>query len=421
MPVNDIIQLILFKEQVGKIGYDPDQKKCFFQYNPVFLEKNIYKNIFPYLIKRIESTQVFTDFSGQTFKGLPPAIADSLPDTFGNIIFKEWFDARHSERSKFTPLEQLTYVANRGMGALEYQPAKQIPKTSTINISEMVELLRKVLDQKKDISEKNLDTESLLNIFKMGTSAGGARPKLLISEHKENGAIIPGDIEFSDSYYHYLVKLSMDENANYNKETVEYIYSQMACATGIDMMPSHMIDQKHFATHRYDRQNGQKQHVLTASGLTGWDFRKPEESTYENLFKLALDLKVPYKNINQLYRRMIFNLVFANIDDHLKNHSFIYEREKDSWSLSPAYDLTFPLDLRFNFTKVSRALSINGKRELINKKDVLALADSFSVKNPKGIIEEVQEQVLSWEALALEQELPRKVIKEISNEFQTFI
>lgn len=420
MAINDIVSIHLFEDQIGKLGYDPNQKKCFFQYNPDYLQQSARTHIFPYVIKRIRPTQVFTQFEGPTFKGLPPMIADSLPDMFGNLIFKEWFESQQKDQRKITPLEQLTYVANRGMGALEYEPSKNIPKTSTINIENMVKLLKKVLDQKKDLSEKNLDTEGLLNIFKMGTSAGGARPKLLISEHKTSQKIIPGDIEYSNQYHHYLVKLSMNGNADYNKETVEYIYYLMATAAGIDMMPSKMIDHKHFATLRYDRQHGEKQHVLTASGLTGWDFKKPDESSYENLFKLALDLKVPYKDIYQLYKRMIFNLVFANIDDHLKNHSFIYNKKENKWLLSPAYDLTFPLDLKFNFSKISRALSINGKREDITKKDVLRLAEEFAVKNPKGIIEEVQEQITSWKQLGKDNELPDKIIADIQKEFRPF-
>lgn len=151
----------------------------------------------------------------------------------------------------------------------------------------------------------------------MGTSAGGARPKLLISENNETGEIIPGDIGYSNAYKHYLVKLSLNDES-YNKEVIEYAYYKMAIATGIEMMPSKLINDKHFTTLRYDRQNGTKQHVLTASGLTGWDFQKPENSSYENLFKLTLDLKVPYNEIQELFKRMVFNLVFANIDDHLK-------------------------------------------------------------------------------------------------------
>jgi serine/threonine-protein kinase HipA len=191
MAANNIIQVWAFGVEIGRLGYDIDQKKSYFQYNSDFLEADKYANMFPFIFRKSKSIQVFTQYDGDTFKGLPPMIADSLPDMFGNIIFKEWFEANNKGFDKITPLEQLAYVANRGMGALEYRPIIEIPKTATINIDEIVSVLQKVLDIKKGTVEKNLDHSALLNIFKIGSSAGGARPKILISEHKENKNIIP--------------------------------------------------------------------------------------------------------------------------------------------------------------------------------------------------------------------------------------
>lgn len=419
MAKNNIIEVRLFGLEVGKLGYDMDKRMSYFQYNPDFLQSDQYTNIFPYIFKRVKPVQVFHQFEGETFRGLPPMIADSLPDMFGNIIFKEWFETKSKEFTKITPLEQLTYVANRGMGAIEYRPMVEIPKTSNIDIQEMVEVLNQVLNLKKETSEKKLNDIALLNIFKIGTSAGGARPKILISENKETGEIIPGDIVYSKGYNHYLVKLCLnDENENeYNREKVEYAYYQMATGAGIQMMPSKLIDNKHFATLRYDRKNGEKQHVLTASGLTGWDYKTPNDSSYENLFKLALSLKVPYKDVQELFRRMVFNVVFANIDDHLKNHSFIYNKDNNSWNLAPAYDLTYPLNINFNYTNIARALSINNKRNSIILEDLLVIAEEFAVKNPKGIIIEVQETAKKWKEITDKLKLPKRVISSIENEF----
>ena len=421
MAKNNIIEVILFGQEIGKLGYNVDKRNSYFQYNPDFLESNQYTNIFPYIFKRIKPVQVFNTFEGETFRGLPPMIADSLPDMFGNIIFKEWFEANNKELKKITPLEQLTYVSNRGMGALEYQPTAKIPKSSTINIDEIVEVLNKVLDLKNGTAAESLNDAALLNVFKIGTSAGGARPKILISEHKETGKIIPGDIEYGNGYNHYLVKLCMNEEWGYNREKVEYAYYLMAEETGIQMMPSKLIENKHFATLRYDRQKGEKQHVLTATGLTGWDFKKPEDGSYENVFKLALDLKVPYKDIQELFRRMVFNLVFANIDDHLKNHSFIYNKETNSWSLAPAYDLTYPLNINFNYNNIARALSVNNKRAGITLEDIVTIAETYAIKNPKGIIREVQKGKERWESITKKLEIPEKVRNSIKKEFVTFL
>lgn len=413
-----IIDIVAFGLEIGKLGYDIDKKKSFFQYNPEFLESGKYSKLFPFIFKSTKPAQVFTEYQQDTFQGLPPMIADSLPDAFGNIIFQEWLTVRGIQ--KITPLEQLAYVADRGMGALEYKPIKELPNTSKVNIDEVIVILEKVLKLKKDTSGKDLSELSLLNVFKIGTSAGGARPKILISEHKETGAIIAGDREISEDYNHYLVKLHIDDSDGYNKEKVEYAYYLLAQEAGINMMSSKLIENKHFATHRYDRQNGEKQHVLTVSGLTGWDFKsQPENSSYENVFKVALGLEVPHKDLQQLFKRMVFNLVFRNVDDHLKNHSFIYNKENDNWNLGPAYDITYALNPLFTFKSTARALSINGKRANINLHDLLKIADTYSIKNPKGIIGELQALIPRWVEIAKELDIQGHVVDAIEKEIKT--
>jgi len=354
MASGKIIDIVVFGLEIGKLGYDVDQQKSYFQYNPDFLESEKYSKLFP----------------------------------FGNIIFQEWLTARGIK--KVTPLEQLAYVANRGMGALEY-------------IDEVITILEKVLKLKEGTTGKDLSELSLLNIFKIGTSAGGARPKILISEHKETGEIIAGDRETSNYYNHYLVKLHIDNNDGYNKEKVEYAYYLLAQEVGIEMMPSKLIENKHFATQRYDRQHGEKQHVLTVTGLTGWDFKsQPENSSYENIFKVALALEAPHKDVQQLFKRMVFNLIFRNVDDHLKNHSFMYNKDKNSWNLAPAYDLTYALNPLFTFKTTSRALSINGKRTDITLKDVLSIAEEFA----------------RWIEVAEALEVPQKIREQIYKDFE---
>lgn len=420
MSKSQIISVVFKGIEIGKMVYDENQRKSSFQFNPDFLAQNNFVNLFPYIIRRVDNVQVFSEYEGETFRGLPPMIADSLPDMFGNIVFKEWLEASNKSFSSISPLEQLTYLGSRGMGALEFMPNKQLPFNSSINLQEITEVVKKVMDVKTAVSEKGLSDTALLTIFKIGTSAGGVRPKILVSENKANGELIPGDLVVSDDYNHYLIKLAVDENQGYSKEKVEYVYYQLATQIGIEMMPSKLIANKHFATLRFDRQHGKKQHILTASGMTGWDFQKPEHSSYDNLFKLALDLKLPHKDIQQLFKRMVFNLVFANIDDHLKNFSFIYNDEKNKWNLAPAYDITYPLDALLNYTRVTRALAVNGKRTNITKDDLLVLAKQFSIKNPMGIVNEVIEASKQFEFLAVQQALPLKVIEKIKSEFQYF-
>lgn len=420
MSKNDLIQVYCFDQEIGLLGFDETANISFFQYNPEYLASNKMKNLFPEtgIIKRVPQKQIFRKFTSETFRSLPPMIADSLPDMFGNIIFKEWLESSNKDFKKITVLEQLAYVANRGMGALEYRPEKNIPKGSTIVIDDIVEVLKKVLDVKKETSSQGLNHKSLLNVFKIGTSAGGARPKILISEHKETGKIIPGDIDYSAEYHHYLVKLNLDE-VPYNREIIEYSYYLLATHLGILMTESKMIDGKHFATKRFDRVDGRKKHVLTTTGLTGWDFSDTTSaaSSYENLFDLALFLKVPHSEIVELYRRMIFNVIFSNTDDHFKNQSFLYDEKEDTWSIAPAYDITYSLNPMINYKKSFRALSINGKKADINFEDVKTIAEKFTIKGFKGIISEIQDGIGYWQGLAAELEIPEKISASISKDF----
>lgn len=391
MAKNNLIELHCFGAEIGRIGLDENRNASFFQYNPDFLEAGKFKNIFPLLIKRMAPVQVFDKYNNETFRGLPPMIADSLPDMFGNLIFKTWLEQNSKNFKQITSLEQLAYVGKRGVGALEYHPAKEIAAGTTINIEEIVGIVRKVLENKTETNGEKLDHLSLLNIFKIGSSAGGATPKILVSEEIATGRIIPGDIVYSPEYNHYLVKLDVEENQPFSREVLEYAYYLTATELGIKMMPSALIDGKHFSTLRFDRTDGRKKHVLTATGLTGWDFKDPNVSSYENLFNLAIHLKVPNRDIEQLFRRMVFNVVFSNHDDHLKNHAFIFDDENNKWDLAPAYDVTYSLNPLLNFKKISRALSINEKRVDLQKSDMLVLAEKFTIKNAAGIINSVFE------------------------------
>ena len=419
MAKNDIIRVCCFGQEIGRLGFDEHQHKSSFQYNPEFLKSERFHNLFPAtgILKRTPQVQLFSQYNSETFRGLPPMIADSLPDVFGNIIFKKWLEAANKEFNKISVIEQLAYVANRGMGALEYRPSKELPPSSSIDLGEIINVLKEVLQAKDEQHESALNHEALLNIFKIGSSAGGARPKILISEHKISGEIIPGDLNHSSEYNHYLIKLQLDDELGYSREVIEYCYYITATHLGISMMPSKLIDHKHFATLRFDRQDGKKKHVLTATGLTGWDYQSPKDSSYENLFELALFLKVPHRDMEELFKRMVFNVVFFNSDDHLKNHSFIYDEDQDKWNISPAYDLTYSLNPLMNYTRTSRALSINGKRVDISLADILSIAETFTIKNPKKVIQEIQDAIAYWKERANELKLPSNIIQSIQGDF----
>lgn len=423
MAKNQIIHVICFGVEVGVLGWDENKLVSYFQYHPDFLASDPLPHLIPQtgIIRPVKEVQVFKTYNSESFRGLPPIFADSLPDVFGNVIFKAWLESSQQDMGKISVLEQLAYVADRGMGALEYQPAKEIPVTTTIRLDEMVQIVKQVIDLKSQTSAQKLNHESLLNIFKIGTSAGGARPKILVSERKTDGQIFPGDVHHNHEFDHYLVKLNLGDEWGYNRELVEFTYYLAAKEAGIHMMESKMVDQRHFATKRFDRQAGGKVHCFTATGLTGWDFKDPQKSSYENLFDLAIFLRVPHIEMEQLFRRMVFNVVFANHDDHLKNHSFLYNRQQHSWHLAPAYDLTYSLNPLVNFTKTARALSINNKRVDIQLADLKYMAKKYTIKNHLDIVEEVQASTHFWEAMAREQGVPDKIVESIAKDFQRFV
>lgn len=423
MAKNQIINVFCFGIEVGVLGWDENRRVSFFQYHPDFLFLNTFPNLIPQtgIIRPVKEVQVFKTFDSESFRGLPPIFADSLPDVFGNVIFKAWLESSQKDMAKISVLEQLAYVANRGMGAFEYQPARELPAATTIRLDDMVQIVKQVMDLKSQTSAQKLNHESLLNIFKIGTSAGGARPKILVSERKSDGKIFPGDVHLSEDFDHYLVKLNLDNEWGYNRELLEFTYYLAAKEVGIHMMESKMVEQRHFATKRFDRKAGGKVHCLTATGLTGWDFKDPQKSNYENLFDLAIYLRVPHVELEQLFRRMVFNVVFANHDDHLKNHSFLYDRQQHSWHLAPAYDLTYSLNPLVNFTKTARALSINNKRVDVQLADLKYMAKKYTIKNHVDIVEEVQAVAPFWEAVALERGVPEKIVESISKDFQRLV
>jgi serine/threonine-protein kinase HipA len=420
MSINHIISVYFQGEEIGKLAVDENGGRSFFQYHDAFLNQGKWSHLIPIEIKRIKQTQVFSRNNNDTFRGLPAVFADSLPDLFGNIIFKTWIENSNRDLTKITALEQLAYVGTRGMGALEYQPVKITNTSDQINIDEIVAIVKKVLIQKESNQGYKLDHASLLTLFKLGSSAGGARPKILIAENKQTGTIIPGDIVISEDYHHYLVKLNIDEQLSYSREKLEYCYYLTAREAGIEMMDSKMIDDKHFATLRYDRVQGRKIHTLTATGLTGFDYKEPLHSTYENLFKLLVRLRCPHKDSEQLFRRMVFNLVFANHDDHLKNHSFIYNDYTDTWQLAPAYDITYSLNADLHFKTKSRALAVNGKRNEITLADLEVIADAFTISNYKGIIADVVDCVGYFREVAKENGVSERVIDRMGKSFNFF-
>jgi len=347
------------------------------------------------------------------FNGLIPAFNDSLPDAFVNIVFKEWLEQNDMNQSDMNPVERLLYVGRRGIGALEYHEGKDIPNTiENIDLEELSQISDKIIRRKYGQEDYLHNPEALKNILTIGSSVGGAQAKILIAITKED-KLLAGDVIHSQPVDYYIVKLEHDSQNIWNKEKnyVEYVYNQIASDIGINVAESRLIREggrAHFASKRFDRVDNQKIHKQTVNALTGF-FGKNHEFSYEDIFKVIEYLGLSYTHSEQLFMQMVFNIAASNRDDHTKNFSFLMNQNGE-WSLSPAYDLTFPFDPYQSFV-IPHQISINNKNKDITREDVENVAKRVGIRNYNQIIEKVIEQVSTFPERIKEYNLNSRTIE----------
>ena len=346
------------------------------------------------------------------FKGLPGMLADSLPDNYGNQLSNTWLARRGRPENSMNPVETLCFIGTRGMGALEFEPAtsNRNPETFDVEMNSLVEIARKMLNQREQF-ETNLqeeDEQAIRNILRIGTSAGGARPKAVITYNEKTGKVKSGQAKAPKGFDHWLIKLDgvsdvqLGESFGYGR--VEYAYSLMAGDCGIEMMPCKLFEENgraHFMTKRFDREGADiKHHIQTFCAIKHYDYNEIRSFSYEQLFQTMRELRLTYPEAEQMYRRMVFNVLARNCDDHTKNFSFRL-KQGEKWELAPAYDVCH--SYRPGSKWVSQhSLSINGKREGITRGDLLALAEGVNVKKAGQVIDEVQAVVNRWSEYAEE-------------------
>lgn len=393
-------------KEVGIVAQD-NAGNYAFRYNPNFLNSGI--QLSPILMPLENRTFIFNDraWNPETFKFLPPMLADSLPDDFGNRLMRQWLIERNLNPDNINSLERLSYVGKRGMGALEFIPDLNLDTpNNNIYLEDLVDLVNDIIAEKHETKVSYSDYESNLNtMLRIGSSVGGARAKALIAINKENGTVKAGDILQQDGEYeYYLIKFDgiVDGKETGHKEycLIEYLYSKMAKSCSIDIPETKIIEQgdlKHFLIKRFDRVNNQKLHQQTLCGMIGADFRTPGVYSYEQFFQTLDVLNLPESDVEQLYRRMVFNVLFVNNDDHTKNFSFLMKDNK--WHLSPAYDITFAYNSENKWLKQSN-MSINGKTKDYRFEDFEILAERFNIYNYKYIISEVHEKLSELPSMA---------------------
>ena len=400
----------LWNKRVGAVLWDADKELASFEYDPDFLKQGL--DIAPIMMP-LEQNRIysFADTARtSTFKGLPGLLADALPDKYGNALINEWLVRNGRERDSLHPVEMLSFVGNRGMGALEFEPVnpKSADNATKIEISGLIDIARSILNDREEFRGKlTVNKEkALLDILKIGTSAGGARAKALIAYNEETREVRSGQTDAPAGFLHWLIKFDGVHDSQFGETYgyghVEMAYYLMAMDAGIDMMPSMLFEENgrgHFMTRRFDRVPGKgKIHVQTWCALTHRDFQDINSYSYEDLFQTMRILGLPYPEAEQLFRRMVFNVIARNCDDHTKNFAFLMGKD-GIWHLSPAYDVCHAY--RPGSIWVSRhCLSVNGKRDGILRADLIAVAKQMNIKKADELISEIQEVVNRWPAYA---------------------
>ncbi|WXU00089.1 MAG: hypothetical protein Ctma_0800 [Catillopecten margaritatus gill symbiont] len=417
---NQVVDVMLWGQHIGSIYEKPRSNGFYlFQY-----ADGISTGINPAPIYMPVNNEVYDfDLSKKTFKGLPGMIADSLPDNFGNALVDQYMEKKGIDKDKITALDRLLYMGKRGMGALEFEPASAQEEVShyPLAMSDLVESARKAIQGKL--------SEVASNLIQIGSSAGGARPKAVIGWNRETKNIIAGQFELPEDYEHWLLKF---DGVGEDKELgggngygcIEYVYYLMAQEAGIQMSECKLLkdgDRTHFMTKRFDRVDGQKIHMQSFCALAHQDFNIPYVTDYSLLLRTAQRLDISKKSIAEIYKRMVFNVLSNNCDDHTKNFSFLMDKT-GKWLLAPAFDVTHAYNPNGDWTSKHQML-INGKAGIneIRREDLVGVARKFSINKPDKMIDEVKNALLNWDAFASKNGVSDKQRVKISKEINVNI
>ncbi|GAA6133462.1 type II toxin-antitoxin system HipA family toxin [Oceaniserpentilla sp. 4NH20-0058] len=431
----DLAEVVLWGTTIAVVRWDESAQVADFQYTPEFIEFGI--EVAPIVMPVRQAPYRFTGLNFQTFKGLPGLLADVLPDKFGNALIDQWLIKHGRSPDDFNPIERLCYTANRAIGALEFKPTQRYfeeDAQSEIDVSNMVRLASMVL-QKKNFhieleGEADIAAQDLEQILQIGTSAGGARAKAIINWNEQTQEILPGHLPAQDGFEGWLIKFD-GVSENKDKELadplgfgrIEYAYYLLAKGVGIHMMPSRLLEEggrAHFMTQRFDRIGTEKRHMTSLCGLGHYDFNLAGGASYEQAFVLARTLNVSRDDVAQLFKRMVFNVVYRNQDDHTKNIAFLMDK-KGRWQLSPAFDVAYSFNPIGQWTS-KHQMSINGKRDQILIEDMLAAGEQtgLSKQHLNKIVREVLTGVDNWLPCAQQAGISPVLAEDLSYTFRAY-
>ncbi len=424
----DVAQVRMFGKTVGAVSWNPQYRIARFEYDEEFVRSGIQPSpiLMPTRVGRIYS---FGELNQETFKGLPGMLADSLPDTYGRALFDKWLAL--TGRTSGNAIETLCFMGKRCMGALEFEPAIEgaFNSQQRIELDNLVTVAREALTEKNSFQTNLKDDKktAIAEILRLGTSAGGQRAKAIIAYNKGTGEVRSGQIEAPEGFDYYLIKLDgVSATVGFRKTEnfgrLEYSFAKLVRTCGIDMTECSLIEENgraHFLTKRFDRVNGEKIHMQTLCGIAHYDYRLLRGYSYEQAFNVMRGLKLSYHEAQEMFRRIVFNVVVRNQDDHTKNISFLMDKQ-GKWRLSPAYDMGYAYNPNGSWTSAHQ-MSINGKFDNITRDDLMELGARNNIRNASHIIDEVCDACATWPTIAKECDVPQKMIDKILPNMQLHI
>lgn len=404
----------LWGSTIGAVALEEGTDTAVFEYSRDFLQSGI--EVAPLTMPLSDRIYRFPSLPPRTFRGLPGLLADSLPDRFGNALINAWLATQGRTPESFNAVERLCYTGVRGMGALEYEPATgpRPPRTTQMQVDMLVDLASEILSRRRDIRisfEGSIRKKALQDILRVGTSAGGARAKAIIAWNPVTNEVRSGQVAADDGFEYWILKFD-GVRGNKDKEledpkgygTIEYAYSQMARDAGIDISACRLLEEngrRHFMTRRFDRLvDGDKLHMQSLGAIAHFDYNMTGSCGYEQALAVIRQLGLSMDTVEEMYSRMVFNIIGRNQDDHVKNIAFLMDRQ-GRWSLAPAYDMTFSYNPTGKWT-ASHQMTLNGKRYNFTLDDFKACAASAAMKKGRAesILEEVRQVVAGWRGYA---------------------
>ena len=408
--MNDTAEVYLWGTRIGIIHQDITKAFASFEFDNDFMDSGI--EVSPFRMPLGRNIYEFPTLIGEPFYGMPGLVSDSLPDRFGNAVIEQWLMSLGKSLSDFTAIDRLCYTGKRGMGALEYVPASTDIKDidENINIKEMVKFASDILADREEITLKANDNLTYAQLVQVGSSAGGARAKAVIAWNEKTNEVRSGQTQLGPGYDYWLLKFdNVSKNGDHGLEDkpeytlIEYAYYLMARKAGITMNECRIYNSEgdhHFMTKRFDRKDGKKLHMQSLGALTHISYQDPGACGYELATMYMKELGLSYKEIEQFYRRMVFNCLAVNQDDHVKNISFIMDKT-GKWMLSPAYDITFSYNPTNKWLRAHQ-MTVNGKTMKIGLADLLESGSKMGIKERrcKAIINEVSLSVDDFQMFA---------------------